>query len=184
MAKERVNPDIFYRVSYPKTVALITAIDHNKKTNVMTVDWHMPVSIKPPLYAVAVTKKAYTHKLIEESGEFVVNFIQKELAPQAKFIGLHSGKNVDKFKETGLTKEPSDMVITPRIKEAYAHIECKLISTHKTGDHSIFIGEVLATRADPKLLKNDIIDLAEFQPLLHLGKNIYCTTSDYIMRPK
>jgi flavin reductase (DIM6/NTAB) family NADH-FMN oxidoreductase RutF len=63
-------------------------------------------------------------------------------------------------------------------------LECKLISSIKSGDHDIFLGEVVHTKTKPDIMKEGIVDLSKIQPLLYMGKNVFATTADYIMRPK
>jgi len=75
--------------------------------------------------------------------EFVVNVPTKELINQTMFCGAKSGKEVDKFKETGLGKESSLSVKTVSIKECPVNIECKVVQEIETGDRTWFIGEIV-----------------------------------------
>ena len=113
------------------------------KDDIITLSWHMPVSFNPAIYAVAIGKSKFSSKLIQKSGVFAVKFIAKELEKQALFCGTHSGEHIDKFKETGLTREEAEKIECPRIKEALAYIECELVNTVEAGDHYIFIGKVI-----------------------------------------
>lgn len=113
------------------------------KDDIITLSWHMPVSFDPAIYAVAIGKSKFSSKLIEKSGVFVVNFIPQTLEKQALFCGTHSGQHIDKFKESGLTREEAEKIDCPAVKEALACIECELINTVEAGDHFIFIGSVI-----------------------------------------
>ena len=113
------------------------------KDDIITLSWHMPVSFDPAVYAIAIGTAKFSSKLIQKSGVFVVNFIPNELEKQALFCGTHHGEHMDKFKETKLTKEESEKINCPRIKEALAYLECELINTVEAGDHFIFIGKVI-----------------------------------------
>src|SRR3989338_5418406 len=113
------------------------------KEDIITLSWHMPVSFDPAIYAIAIGKSKFSSKLIQKSGVFAVNFIPKELEKQALFCGTHHGEHMDKFKESKLTKEESEKIDCPRVKEALAYLECELINTVEAGDHYIFIGKVI-----------------------------------------
>lgn len=113
------------------------------KDDIITLSWHMPVSFDPAIYAVAIGKSKFSAKLIGKSGVFVVNFIPQTLEKQAIFCGTHHGEHMDKFRETGLTREEAEKIECPRIKEALAYIECELVNTVEAGDHYIFIGKVV-----------------------------------------
>ncbi|MFQ6010016.1 MAG: flavin reductase family protein [Candidatus Aenigmatarchaeota archaeon] len=129
----------------PRQVVLITS-RWKGKDNVMTADWHMPLSFGPMMYAVAIGKTRYSLELIRKSGCFVVNFIPKEMEKQAVYCGYHTGKDKDKFKASGLGKEESESIDCPRIKGALACLECKVEEEKEVGDHILFIVSVSATK--------------------------------------
>ena len=110
--------------------------------NIITLDWHMPVSFEPFLYAIAVGKKRASYELIKKSKVFIVNFIPFTLKDAALFCGRHSGLHHDKFLETKLTKIEAEHVDCLRIKEAIGYLECHVINEIEAGDHVIFVGEV------------------------------------------
>lgn len=184
MAKERVDRKEFFKFAYPANMVLVTSMGKQKKTNVAPIAWHTPISFRPPMYLIAMKPSNYSHMLIKQGKEFVVNFVEKDFAQKALQTGEVSGQDKDKFREFELGKEPSEMVDVPRIKEAYASLECKLISSIKSGDHDIFLGEVVHIKTKPDIMKEGIVDLSKVQPLLYMGKNVFATTADYIMRPK
>ncbi len=103
----------------------------------------MPVSFSPPLYAICVGKTRLSHELISKSKAFVVNFVPYALKKEVLFCGRHSGRNLDKFKETGLKKEKAAKVDCPRIVQALATLECSVLQQIDAGDHTIFIGKIL-----------------------------------------
>ena len=110
--------------------------------NIITLDWHMPVSFDPFLYAIAVGKTRASCEIIKKSKGFVVNFLGFELKGAALFCGRHSGRHRDKFKEAKLTMEESNHQDCPKIKEAIGYIECEVINEIEAGDHIIFVGQV------------------------------------------
>ena len=81
--------------------------------------------------------------MLRKSESFVVNFIPYRLKDKALICGRNSGKLIDKFKETGLTKKEASTIDCPIIKQSLAYIECSILSELDAGDHTIFIGKVL-----------------------------------------
>ena len=122
--------------------------EENQKDNIITVAWHMPTSFKPELYTISVGKTRLGCEMIGKSRCFVVNFMPFSLKEKVLFCGTHSGEKIDKFKEAGLTKEESEKIDCPRIKEACAFMECEVVNEIETGDHVIFIGKVLNSRVN------------------------------------
>ena len=155
--KISITPEKYPYYTFPKMAALVTVMDKEKQ-NIITLAWHSPLSFKPPLYGISIDSKRHSHNLIMDSKEFVVNFAPFSIVDKLHYCGRHSGRNVDKFRETGLTPMPAEKVNAPLIKECYSHLECRLAETKKCGDHTLFVGEVVNVAADEnafdKILKN------------------------------
>lgn len=161
------------RFSPPSPVILVTCIDKKGKPNIITIGMYMPISFNPPLLAIGVSPKRYSHKLIEESGEFTVNIPSKKLVREVIYCGTYSGRNVDKFKETNLTPIQANKIKVPLIKECIAHFECKVVGKHKAGDHTIFIGEVVSVSLNENLEKEGLLNVLKAEPISHRGKYYY-----------
>lgn len=114
--------------------------------NIITVTLIHIFSFSPPLLGIGIKPERYSYSLIKEAGEFVVNIPTNDLLAQTKFCGAKSGKDFDKFKETGLTQENSLSVKTLSIKECPVNIECKVAQEVETGDRTWFVGEIINGR--------------------------------------
>ena len=163
-----------YRLLHPRLVVLVSCVDEVGKANVITLAWSMPVSINPPLVAISVAPKRYSHRLIEKTRDFVVNVPTMDIVRETLFCGRRSGKTYDKFKETGLTPLPAKMAQPPIIKECVAHLECKLHQQITVGDHTLFIGRVLAAYADDGVF-DEKFDLKKVKPIYHMGGDDFAT---------
>jgi flavin reductase (DIM6/NTAB) family NADH-FMN oxidoreductase RutF len=151
-----MKTDVEYlKFMWPMRHFLITSGDIKGRSNIIAVSFCMPVSKEPPLIACAIGKRFYSSKLIEETGEFVVNVPPQELRQQIHYCGFNSGYDVDKFKETGLTPKPARKVKAPIIDECVAHMECKVRQEMETGDKKLFIGEVIEAYADEALARGE-----------------------------
>ena len=71
----------------------------------------------------------------------------RDLARATQYCGSHSGRDVDKFEHAGVTAQPGRRVAAPVIAECVANLECRVVDRFATGDHSIFVGEVVAAWA-------------------------------------
>jgi len=114
--------------------------------NIVTVTLIHIFSFSPPLLGIGIKPERYSYSLIKQVKEFVVNIPTKDLLKETMFCGAKSGRNVNKFKETGLTKELSLSVKTVSIKECPVNIECKVVQEIISGDRTWFIGEIVNGR--------------------------------------
>lgn len=121
-----VNLSSAYRLLYPRQVVLLSCADKTGKTNIITLAWSMPASIDPPMLLVGIAPKRYSHELIEETEEFVVNVPTMDMLKETLFCGRRTGREHDKFEEAGLTPVPAKTVRPSIIKECVAHLECRL----------------------------------------------------------
>jgi flavin reductase (DIM6/NTAB) family NADH-FMN oxidoreductase RutF len=180
--KEEGKIEKFYQYSFPMQTVLVTCNDSKGKTNIITIAWHTPISIKPPLYGLSIAPGRYSHKLISETKELVVNFVPYNLVEKAHFCGRHSGKNTDKISETKLTFSPSKKIKTPIIKECYAHLECTNVESFSIGDHTFFVGEVVAIQSTKDSFENHLLKTEKITPLYYIGGNSYTTTDTNIKK--
>jgi flavin reductase (DIM6/NTAB) family NADH-FMN oxidoreductase RutF len=175
------------RLVHPMHTVLVSCVgkvgEHAHKPNIITLAWAMPTSINPPMVAISVSPRRHSHALIAESREFVVNIPTMQLLEQVMFCGEHSGRKRDKFKETGLTPLKGKKVKAPLIKECIAHLECKLYGQFTTGDHTIFVGEIVAAQADKEAFTNSY-DLERARMIFHLNGDKFATLKPDVSRPK
>jgi len=134
----------------PESCVFVISVDTNGKPSGMVAGWKMKCSFEPPLFAVALSKKRHTHRLIEQSREFVVAVPNKGLEKEVVFFGSRHGDEVDKFKETGIETEKAKNVKSPLIKNATINLECVLEKQVEAGDHTLFIGKVVAAHINRK----------------------------------
>jgi flavin reductase (DIM6/NTAB) family NADH-FMN oxidoreductase RutF len=171
-----------YRFLHPMRTVLVSCVDKTGKPNVLPLAWTMPTSRDPALVAISVGLSRYSHGLIEETGEFVVNLPTVDIIKETLACGRTSGKTSDKFAETGLTPFPARKVKAPIVKECVAHLECKLHSQFKTGDHTVFVGEIVEAYANEGVF-TDKYDLEKARMLYHLGGNVFAALDPKLYMP-
>jgi len=161
---------------YPKVAAIITASARGRD-NAMTAAWHSSISLKPPLYGIAIASERFTYQLITESQEFGVNFIPAEKASLATAIGGTSGQKMDKFERFNIKKEKPFKTTAPILKDAYAAYECKLVDSKPYGDHLWIVGEIVAVHfLKEAFTPAEVLDLDKIKPLLYFGSDRYVST--------
>lgn len=133
---------------YPLPAVMVSITDGKGKDNIITIAWVGTVCTNPPMVSISVRPERYSYHMIKDTGEFVINLTTEELAFATDFCGVRSGKEIDKFKETGLTKEKAEFVKAPMIKESPVSIECRVTEIKELGSHHMFLAKVLAVHAD------------------------------------
>ena len=171
------------RVIHPKHTILLTCIDKEEKANIVTLAWCTPVSFDPPLLAISIAPTRHSYKMIVEAKEFVINVPTMDIVKETLFCGRRSGRQYDKFKETGLTPLPAKMVKPPIIKECVAHLECKLLKQMTAGDHEILVGEILTAYANEGVFHKEY-DLNKIKPIYHVAGDDFATLAPEVVKPQ
>ncbi len=161
----------------------MSCADKAGKANAITLAWSMPASIRPPKVVISIAPRRYSHELIEETKEFVVNIPTMGIVEETLFCGRRSGRRYDKFKETRLTILPAKTVKPPIIKECVAHLECVMEEQITVGDHTLFIGRVLAAYAD-KGVFDEKFDVKKVNLIYHMGGDDFVTLAPKIVSPR
>lgn len=134
----------FYRLFYPRQTCFLVASQEGKP-NVTVVDWLMPVSLKPPMVAVALNNNSQSLDLLSHSKEFTLCSMPEKSKETAALIGATTGRLIDKVDEYNIALVKSRLVDAPLLKEALGSVECRVVQISSAGDHSVVIGEVVET---------------------------------------
>ena len=137
---------------YPVPAAMVTVADKAGNTNIITVAWTGTVCSDPPMAYVSIRPERYSHHMIEETGEFVINLTTRETAFATDYCGVKSGRDVNKWEETGLTAEKASKVSAPIIKECPVNIECRVTEVIRLGSHDMFLAKVEAVDVDEEYM--------------------------------
>jgi len=181
--KVRVARKLAYRLLHPRHTVLVTCINKAGKANIITLAWSMPTSINPPMVVISIAPKRLSHRMIKKTGEFVINIPTMKIVRQTLFCGRISGRKCDKFKEAPLTAAPAKKVRSPIIKECIAHLECKLVQTIPTGDHTLFVGEVVAAYVNRRVF-TETFNVKKVKPVFHMGGDSFVTISPKVVTPR
>lgn len=142
----------------PLPVVLVSCTDENGKSNVMTAAWTGTICSDPVMVSVSIRKSRYTHDIIMKTKEFVLNMPNEDLALFTDYVGIYSGKKIDKLSLPGkykVTAINSNKVKAITIDECPIALECKVKQILELGSHDMFIGEVVSTSINDKYIDAD-----------------------------
>ena len=149
MAKEIWKPG---NMLYPLPVVLVSMADEKGNYNIITIAWAGTVCTNPPMVSISLRPERYSYRILKETGEFVINLTTKTLVYATDYCGVKSGRDVDKFRDLGLTPLPAGHVAAPLIGESPVNIECKVRQIMPLGSHHMFLADVAAVHADEKYM--------------------------------
>ena len=98
---------------YPVPAVMVSCARKGEKPNIITVAWAGTVCSDPAMVSISVRKERYSHDIIKETGEFVINLTTRKLARATDYCGVKSGRDVDKFADMHLTAVPSVKIEAP-----------------------------------------------------------------------
>ncbi len=152
---------------YPLPAVMVTCRDQGED-NIITIAWTGTICTNPAMTYISVRPERHSYEMIKNSKEFVINLTTKDLAKAADFCGVRSGRDIDKFKETGLTKEEAQIVNAPVIGESPVNIECRVEKIIPLGSHHMFTAKVVNVMIDDIYMEeNGRFALEKTNPLVY-----------------
>ncbi|MCR5744076.1 MAG: flavin reductase family protein [Lachnospiraceae bacterium] len=136
----------------PVPIVMVSCRSKEGKDNIITIGWAGTICSDPCMVSISVRKERYSHPIISESGEFVINLVSRNMANACDLCGVKSGRDVDKFELAGLHKLEADKVNVAVIEESPLSLECKVKQVLELGSHDMFVAEVVAVDVDESLL--------------------------------
>lgn len=177
MSKQTWKPG---NMLYPVPAVMVSCRREGEKPNIITVAWAGTICSDPAMVSISVRKERYSHDIIKDSGEFVVNLTTRKLCYATDYCGVKSGRNTDKFADMHLTPQQSVKIDAPAIKESPVNIECKVKGIIELGSHDMFIAEVVAVNVDEKLLDSKGALRLQDADLIAYSHGQYYTLGDNI----
>lgn len=167
MKKRQIGPCVTF---FPQPTTLVATCDPQGLVNLMTASWVSIVSKTPPTLAVALHQQRKSYENLSVSGCFTVNLVPAELAVEADFCGLKSGRDTDKISTSGLTLQPALHVATPLVAQSPLNVECRMVGEHRIGEYRLVFGEILEIHVrDDAFDEQGGMDVRVFNPLVYLG---------------
>ena len=171
MGKQEWKPG---NMLYPVPAVMLSCQREGEKPNIITVAWAGTICSDPVMLSVSIRKERYSHDIISETGEFVVNLTTEKLVRATDYCGVRSGRDVDKFKAAGLTETPAEKVGAPLIEESPVNIECKVKEIRHLGSHDLFVADVVAVHADEAYMnEKGKFELSKANPIVYSHGEYY-----------
>ena len=159
---------------YPLPAVMVSCGRRGERPNILTVAWTGTVCTNPAMVYISVRPERYSYDIIRETGEFVINLTTGKLVRAADYCGVRSGRDVDKFKETGLSAAPAAYVRAPLIVQSPVNMECRVKEILHLGSHDMFLSEVLGVKEKKKYLENNgKFDLSRAEPVVYSHGEYY-----------
>lgn len=140
---------------YPLPAVIVTVGADPTEWNALTVAWTGTICTQPPMCYISVRPERHSFPILVKNMEFTINLTTAEMARATDWIGVRSGKDYNKWEETGLTPIKGIAVSSPTIEESPLSIECRVKSITNLGTHQMFIADVLNVRADSKWIDSE-----------------------------
>jgi flavin reductase (DIM6/NTAB) family NADH-FMN oxidoreductase RutF len=139
-----VSPDEFRSVlgRFPSGVTVVTTKAADGSNHGMTVSAFCSVSLEPPLVLICIEKTASVHEALVKAPRFVINILS---AKQEQIARRFSIVDIDRFEGVGFSKSGNGIAV---LDDVLGVIECERVALQDSGDHTIIVGEVEASRAE------------------------------------
>lgn len=135
---------------YPAPAAIVTVGADPSEWNMLTIAWTGTICTDPAMLYISVRPSRFSYPLLVKNMEFTLNLTTVDMAHATDWVGVRSGADYDKWKETGLTPLPGEKVSSPTLAESPLSIECRVKEVVRLGTHDMFVAEVLNLRADAR----------------------------------
>ncbi|MHC1786975.1 MAG: flavin reductase family protein [Christensenellales bacterium] len=137
----------------PTPVVMVSCAREGLQPNIITLAWVGTICSDPPMLSISVRPERYSHDIIRDTGEFVVNLVGRDLLQACDFCGVKSGRSQDKFAACGLHTLPvPELRSAPAILESPLHLACRVRQQLALGSHTLFLADIVAVAADEGLM--------------------------------
>ncbi len=139
--EEQIRSEILKTIPYGFYITGV--IGDDGEANGFTTCWVSQVSFHPQQVVVAARKDQHTHDMIESGGVFSLNYLdteQEDIARKFTEPLEHESGTVG-----GSAYTSGEATGAPLFEEAFAHLECRVVGKMEAGDHTVYLGEVVAS---------------------------------------
>lgn len=165
MTKTELRPAT---ILMPVPTVLVTTCN-TEQDNIITLAWVGTVCSEPPMVGISIRPSRYSHDLLEDCKEFVVNIPSEEILVKTDRAGVLSGRDVNKFTQIGLSPLKATKVKPPLIDECPINLECKVVQKLELGSHDLYLGEIVAMHASENVVVEGKIDVSRVRPIAFCG---------------
>ncbi len=179
--------DPFKAIVAPRPIGWISTRSLDGRINLAPYSFFNALTSFPPLVGFSSEGLKDSASFARESGEFVANLATFDLMKAISATSASLPRGVSEFEHAGLTMAPCRLVTAPRVAEAHAAMECKVVEVVKLKDHQgepldnyLVLGEVVAFHVDDALIEDGRFDTAGAKPLARCGYQDYAVVETLI----
>lgn len=139
-----LTPEVFRAIAgrFPTGVTVVTTAGDGT-VHGMTVNAFTTVSLEPLLVVVSVDRDTRMHGLLERTGVYAVSVLSAEQESASRWFAT-PGRAAGAGQFEDVDCDPAPVSGAPVLRGAVAWFDCAVAGTHRAGDHTLFVGEVLA----------------------------------------
>lgn len=151
----------------PDLLAVGIVKDSAGKHNPITISWIMPTSRVPPMLAISIAPSRHSFEALRHSRQFVIAYPSEGQERETVLYGTASGRGMDKLARGGTRLVPATNIDSVLMLDAVVNFECELAGEFVTGDHSIFIGKIVAAHvnSDPAVRRIYAFGYTDYAPV-------------------
>ena len=149
---------------YPTPTVLVGAVVDSRANFITIAHIGIVNHARPYLISLSMGKRHYTNAGIKTNKSFSVNIPSENLMAETDYVGLVTGKKVDK--STLFELFYGKLETAPMITRCPVNMACRLYDTYDTPTHDLFIGEIVETYADESVVDRTTVDISKVKPLL------------------
>jgi flavin reductase (DIM6/NTAB) family NADH-FMN oxidoreductase RutF len=172
----RLPHDPFKAIVAPRPIGWISSIDAEERVNLAPYSFFNAFCDSPPIVGFSSSGRKDSQRNVEATGEFVANLATRRQAEAMNRTSASFPHGVNEFEAAGLRAAPSRLVKPPRVVDAPAALECKLLLTLPLKDldgrptpNTLILGQVVGVHIDLAFLKDGLFDIAAAGTIARCG---------------
>ena len=168
--------DPFKAIVAPRPIGWISTLDAQGRVNLAPYSFYNAFSESPPIVGFSSGGRKDSQRNIEATGEFVANLATAKHAQAMNLTSAPVAPGVNEMELAGLTAAPCRLVKPPRVADAPAALECKLLLILPLKDlegrptqNTLILGQVVGVHLDKAFLTDGRFDLTLAHPISRCG---------------
>ena len=149
MSKVKFKPGTMI---YPLPAVIVSCGETKEEYNATTVAWTGTLCTEPPMCYVSLRKTRLSHSIISRTRHFVINITTEQMCRATDWCGVRSGRDFNKFEQTGLTPIQAPDLKAPYIEESPLCVECEVVEVRELGSHDMFIADIVSVDVEESLI--------------------------------
>jgi flavin reductase (DIM6/NTAB) family NADH-FMN oxidoreductase RutF len=177
--------DPFKAIVAPRPIGWISAVNRDGEINLSPYSYFNAVGSRPPVVVFSSEGMKDAASFVEETGEFVCNFVTYALREKMNLTSAPLPRGENEMAFAGLKAAPSLLVKPPRVAEAPAALECKLLQIVRLNsiegkplNNHLVIGQVIGVHIDERFLKDGRFDTLAAKPIMRMGYHDYAVGTE------